>query len=322
MQVDPLGFNSTHEGDLPNDLSPAAPRRTAAEEFDVARNTGAGSRLGSVSGRTQIRNPKTGDFVKRDDGVKSPHKGEFMDVKEGGKRFKGVAAEPDGRRSPSGGTARKSPDGNKTGRANATEKKARLAGSRNSVARRPTPNGSKTTKTAVKRASPASRKDALALLMADHKEARAMFREYKRLIKSGASDEKRREVAERVCHALTAHAQIEEEIFYPAAREAGIKRDVMDEAAVEHQSAKSLISQIKSMSPADRIYDAKVSVLSEFIDHHVEEEESQMFRLCRKSSMDLQALGEEMAARKAELTKPESLLIRVARKAIDALLPG
>ena len=114
-----------------------------------------------------------------------------------------------------------------------------------------------------------------------------MFREYKRLVKSDASDQKRRELAERVCDALTVHAQIEEEIFYPAAREVGIKRDLMDEAEVEHQSAKSLIGQIKSMTPADRTYDAKVTVLSEFIDHHVEEEESQMFPLCRRSSMNL-----------------------------------
>jgi len=120
------------------------------------------------------------------------------------------------------------------------------------------------------------------------------------------------------------HAQIEEEIFYPAAREAGIGRDLMDEAEVEHQSAKSRIAQINSMAPADRTYDAKVTVLGEYVDHHVEEEEGQrqMFPRCRKSSMDLAALGEAITARKAELSKSENIIIRVARKAIDALLPG
>jgi len=286
----------------------------------MARNTGSGSRHGSVSGRTQVRNPKTGDFVKRDEGVKSPHKGEFMDAKAGGKRFKGVAAEPDRRRST--GAAKQPQDSTKTVRTNAAAKKNRPAASKRSMARGATSNGSKGTKTVAKRASGPRRKDALSLLMADHAEARAMFREYKRLAKSDASDQKKRELAERVCDALTVHAQIEEEIFYPAAREVGIKRDLMDEAEVEHQSAKSLIGQIKSMTPADRTYDAKVTVLGDFINHHVEEEESQMFPLCRRSSMNLEALGEEMAARKAALAKSENVIIRVARKAIDALLPG
>jgi hemerythrin-like domain-containing protein len=241
-----------------------------------------------------------------------------MDVKAGGKKFKGVATEPDRRRSTKDGAATRS--GKSQTRTKATAKKAHALVAKGSAARRATPRG--TAKTPTKRAASPRRKDALSLLIAEHKEARAMFREYKRLIKSHASDEKKRELAERVCDALTVHARVEEEIFYPAAREAGLARDVMDETEVEHQSAKSLIRQIKAMAPADRTYDAKVTVLSDFVDHHVQEEEGQMFRLCRKSTMELNALGETMRARKAELANTENILIRVARKAIDALLPG
>jgi hemerythrin superfamily protein len=100
---------------------------------------------------------------------------------------------------------------------------------------------------------------------------------------------------------LTVHATIEEEIFYPAARAAEVDADLLDEADVEHASAKDLISQIESMSPDDDLYDAKVSVLGEYIDHHVQEEEGEMFPKCRKSEMDLAALAEALAERKSEL---------------------
>ena len=172
----------------------------------MARNTGSGSRRGSVSGRTQARNPQTGDFVKRDEGVKSPHKGEFMDVKAGGERFKGVATEPDRRRSAAGGAAKQSQGTNRSARTSAAAKKARPTASKGSLTTGTTPNGSNGTRTGMKRTLAPRRKDAISLLMADHKEARALFREYKRLVKSAASDQKRRELADRVCDALTVHA--------------------------------------------------------------------------------------------------------------------
>ena len=106
---------------------------------------------------------------------------------------------------------------------------------------------------------------------------------------------------------LTIHATAEEEIFYPAAREAGIESDLLDEAEVEHASAKDLIAQIRAMTPEDDLYDAKIKVLGEYIDHHVKEEEEEMFPKCRKSEMDLAGLAAELAERKAELMEEEEV---------------
>jgi hemerythrin superfamily protein len=102
---------------------------------------------------------------------------------------------------------------------------------------------------------------------------------------------------------LTAHTTIEEEIFYPAAREAleDEGQDLLDEASVEHASAKELIGQIMTMSPDDDLYDAKVKVLGEYVDHHAQEEEKEMFPQCRKAKMDLDELGAQLQARKQEL---------------------
>ena len=100
---------------------------------------------------------------------------------------------------------------------------------------------------------------------------------------------------------LTAHATVEEEIFYPAAREAIGEEDLLDEAEVEHASAKSLIAQIEASGPDEALYDAKVTVLGEYIDHHVQEEEGEMFPKCRESAMNLKALGASMATRKQQL---------------------
>ena len=100
---------------------------------------------------------------------------------------------------------------------------------------------------------------------------------------------------------LTVHATFEEEIFYPAARAAEVDSDLLDEAEVEHASAKALIAQIRDMDADDDLYDAKVTVLGEYIDHHVEEEQEELFPKCRKSAMDLHQLGAQLAERKAEL---------------------
>jgi hemerythrin superfamily protein len=144
-------------------------------------------------------------------------------------------------------------------------------------------------------------RDAVDLLKADHKEVKALFEQYKTLVENEEIGEERQAVAQQICLLLTVHATAEEEIFYPAARAAIDESDLLDEAEVEHASAKDLIAQIEAMSPDDALYDAKVIVLGEYIEHHVKEEEGEMFPKCRKSDMDLVALGEAIDARKAEL---------------------
>ena len=139
--------------------------------------------------------------------------------------------------------------------------------------------------------------DAIALLKADHREVKTMFEQYDK----SEEDVQKAELARKICAALTVHAQIEEEIFYPAAYEAIEDDDLLDEAEVEHASAKDLIAQIEAGSPGDPLFDAKVKVLGEYIDHHVKEEEGELFPECRSSGMDLKALGEQMKARKMEL---------------------
>jgi hypothetical protein len=116
------------------------------------------------------------------------------------------------------------------------------------------------------------------------------------------SDRKER-LAEQICSELEVHAQLEEEIFYPAVRAAIDADDLMDEATVEHQSAKELIAQIRAMSPDDELYDAKVTVLGEYVKHHVKEEQGEMFPQARRSGVDLKQLAEQMRERKGELTK-------------------
>ncbi len=139
--------------------------------------------------------------------------------------------------------------------------------------------------------------DAIKLLKDDHKEVKTYFKQYELL----EDEPEKQALAEKICKALTVHAQIEEEIFYPAAREAIEDDDLLDEAEVEHASAKQLIAEIQAMQASDRLFDAKVTVLGEYIDHHVEEEENEMFSESRESDLDLKALGVQLAERKAEL---------------------
>ena len=143
--------------------------------------------------------------------------------------------------------------------------------------------------------------DAIALLTADHKAVKALFKKFDELVDQEDADEQKADLVEQICNELTVHTQIEEEIFYPALREAIDDDALMDEADVEHASAKDLIGQLESMSPGDDHYDAKVVVLGEYINHHVEEEEGEMFEKARKADVDTAALGAELAERKAEL---------------------
>ncbi len=141
------------------------------------------------------------------------------------------------------------------------------------------------------------KQDAIALLKADHREVEGWFKEFEKT----EDDSQKLELARKICMALTVHTQIEEEIFYPAAREGIEDDDLLDEAEVEHASAKQLIAEIQAMQPGEPLYDAKVKVLGEYVQHHVDEEEKEMFAEARDSDMDLKALGEQLAARKAEL---------------------
>jgi hemerythrin superfamily protein len=143
--------------------------------------------------------------------------------------------------------------------------------------------------------------DATRLLSEDHREVHALFAQYRKLAEGGASGDERRPLAEEICTLLTVHTALEEEIFYPAARVAAIDASVLDEAEVEHASAKDLIAQIRDVEPDAPLYDAKVRVLGEYIDHHVGEEERELFPKCRASAMDLNDLGIRIAARKDEL---------------------
>lgn len=141
--------------------------------------------------------------------------------------------------------------------------------------------------------------DAVALLKADHRQVEQLFAQFQK----ARDDQRKLELATSICNALKVHTMIEEEIFYPAFLEAAEDEDIHHEAIVEHDGAKKLIAEIEASGPDDDFYDAKVTVLSEMIKHHVKEEEQPggMFAEARKAGMDLAALGEQLAARKAEL---------------------
>jgi hemerythrin superfamily protein len=143
--------------------------------------------------------------------------------------------------------------------------------------------------------------DAIKLLTTDHREVKALFQQYQALVDHEEEDSQKQSLAQQICLMLTVHAQIEEEIFYPAAQGSIKEPDLVDEATVEHASAKDLIAQIESSDPSDELFDAKVKVLGEYIDHHVKEEESEMFPQARKAKLDLKALGAQLEERKGEL---------------------
>jgi len=141
--------------------------------------------------------------------------------------------------------------------------------------------------------------DAIAMLVDDHKKVKALFAQFESL--SDRSKVNKKKVSDQICRELTVHTTIEEQLFYPASRGPVKDGDMLDEAIVEHASAKDLIAEIRDMDPDDDLYDAKVKVLSEQIEHHVGEEENEMFPKVRKSKLDLVALGEQMGVLKHQL---------------------
>ncbi|HTO08932.1 MAG TPA: hemerythrin domain-containing protein [Myxococcota bacterium] len=144
--------------------------------------------------------------------------------------------------------------------------------------------------------------DAITLLTEDHKAVKKLFKSYQSLVDGNAADEDKQKLASQICRALEVHSQIEEEIFYPAVRAAIDDDQLMDEALVEHASAKDLIDQIEAMAPGDELYDAKVTVLGEYINHHVDEEQGEMFPMAKKA-VDVKSLGEALERRKMELER-------------------
>ena len=148
---------------------------------------------------------------------------------------------------------------------------------------------------------PASLKDAIALLKADHRKVEDLFESFE----SARGDARKKTLAEQICMELVIHAMIEEEIFYPACEGEVVNR-ILDEARVEHDSAKVLIAEIESGEPGEEFFVAKIKVLSEMIKHHVKEEEKRtegLFAQARAAGLDLDALGERLEARKKELVE-------------------
>jgi hemerythrin superfamily protein len=145
----------------------------------------------------------------------------------------------------------------------------------------------------------ANTQDAVALLKADHRQVKEWFAEFEK----ARSSTVKQALATRLCTALTVHAAIEEEFFYPSFLKATKDKDKHHQAAIEHDGAKKLIAEIEESDPSDDYFDSKVHVLSEMIKHHVKEEEQPggMFAEAKDSKMDLVAIGQQMAARKSEL---------------------
>jgi hemerythrin superfamily protein len=188
-------------------------------------------------------------------------------------------------------------------RAGATSKTSgKGAPARRSAPARPAPNPPKAEKT-TENTAPRTMKeaDAVDLLTDDHLRVSALFKQYEKLAKKEAPADQRKTLSGVICAMLKAHTTIEEEIFYPAARAAGVEADLLDEADIEHASAKDLIAQIEAASADSDHYDAKVKVLGDYITHHVVEEHTEMFPKCRRAGMDLVTLRSELESRKMAL---------------------
>jgi len=208
-----------------------------------------------------------------------------------------------------GSRARKAPSTSRAKSASPAMKRtnAAPAAKKSRTTTRATPKPPKAEKTAENTAPKTMREaDAVDLLTDDHLEVGALFKQYEKLAKKEAPADQRRTLAQTICDMLKAHTTIEEEIFYPAARRAGLDADLLDEADIEHASAKDLIAQIEAGNPDGDHYDAKVKVLGEYITHHVVEEHTEMFPKCRRSTMDLVGLRGEMEARKLSISTDRS----------------
>jgi hypothetical protein len=143
--------------------------------------------------------------------------------------------------------------------------------------------------------------DAIVSLVADHKRFKTLFEEFEKVRDEDDAEDQKAQLVAQICLELTMHTALEEEVFYPAVRAKIDDEDLMDESLVEHASAKELIEDLESMDPTDDLYDAKVTVLGEQIDHHVEEEEGDMFLKARQAKVNTPELAREMEQRREEL---------------------
>ena len=146
--------------------------------------------------------------------------------------------------------------------------------------------------------------DAIALLRADHKRVAALYEQYE----NTRSASKKKTIVATICQELSIHAQVEEEIFYPAVKAALKDKEMVPEAQVEHASLKELIAQVKDKEPDGEMFDAKIKVMSEYTNHHVKEEQTEMFPKAQKTKLDMKALGAKIAARKEELMANPDLM--------------
>ena len=150
------------------------------------------------------------------------------------------------------------------------------------------------TKTPRKTAAP---QEATAMLRADHKKVSGLFEQYEK----SRSTSKKAALVATICNELKVHTRIEDEIFYPAVQAALKDHELIPEASVEHGSVKALIALVEGKTPDGDLFDARIKVMSEWVKHHVKEEQNEMFPRARKTKLDMRALGARMAARKAEL---------------------
>jgi hemerythrin superfamily protein len=146
--------------------------------------------------------------------------------------------------------------------------------------------------------------DAIELLKEDHAKVKKAFKQFEKMDREDTAA--MQELVTTVCEDLKAHTMIEEEIFYPAVRAELDDDDLMNEAQIEHQSAKELIEQLEGLQPDDPLYVPTFTVLSEYVTHHVKEEEEEMFPEVKKLELDLEALGEQMKERKEALVSEEA----------------
>ncbi len=160
----------------------------------------------------------------------------------------------------------------------------------------PSPSSSTSTRRSTRRATTRT-PDAIALLRADHRKVSELFEQFEK----SRSEAKKGDLAQQICRELTVHAQVEEEILYPAVQAALKDKDLVPEARVEHQSIKDLIAQVEGAEPSGEEFEAKVKVMGEWVKHHVKEEQNEMFPKVKKSRLDLAELGERIQQRKQEL---------------------
>lgn len=144
--------------------------------------------------------------------------------------------------------------------------------------------------------------DATVLLRADHKLVSGLFEDFEK----ASTKAMKKKLVSKICMELSVHAQVEEEIFYPAVKQALKDHELVPEATVEHETLKSLIAQVEGVEPDGEMFDAKIKVLCEYVEHHVKEEQNEMFPKAKATKLDMMKLGEKIAMRKQEIISERS----------------